>query len=76
MPEQNLSAIVHKTPVTGLTDTAAPIDLARLRSYRLGRSRPASPRFKKPRAGNATRRLNGFALLSPARLRNEEGELQ
>ncbi|HKX10054.1 MAG TPA: Xaa-Pro peptidase family protein [Stellaceae bacterium] len=39
MPEQDLSAIAHKTPITGLTDTAASIDLARLRSYRLGRVR-------------------------------------
>ena len=39
MTDKDLSAIAHKTPVTGLTDTAAPLDLARLRQYRLGRVR-------------------------------------
>ena len=39
MTDKDLSAIAHKTPVTGLTDTAAPLDLARMRQYRLGRAR-------------------------------------
>jgi Xaa-Pro dipeptidase len=39
MIDKDLSAIAHKTPVVGLTDTAAPLDMPRLRGYRLGRVR-------------------------------------
>jgi len=39
MSNPDLSVIAHKTPVVGLTDTAAPLDLPRLRGYRLDRVR-------------------------------------
>jgi Xaa-Pro aminopeptidase len=39
MIDKDLSAIAHKTPVVGLTDTAAPLDMLRLRGYRLDRVR-------------------------------------
>ena len=39
MTDNDLSAIAHKTPVIGLTDTAAVLDMPRLRGYRLSRVR-------------------------------------
>jgi Xaa-Pro dipeptidase len=39
MSNPDLSVIAHKTPVVGLTDTAAPLDMPRLRGYRLDRVR-------------------------------------
>lgn len=39
MTDKDLSAMAHKVPVVGLTDTAAPLDLPRMRRYRLGRVR-------------------------------------
>ena len=39
MTDKDLTAIAHKVPVVGLTDTAAPLDMSRLRRYRLGRVR-------------------------------------
>jgi len=39
MTDKDLSAIAHKVPVVGLTDTAAPLDMPRLRRYRLSRVR-------------------------------------
>jgi Xaa-Pro aminopeptidase len=39
MIDKDVSSIAHKTPVVGLTDTAAPLDLLRMRRYRLGRVR-------------------------------------
>ncbi len=39
MTDKDLAAIAHKVPVAGLTDTAAPLDLLRMRRYRLGRVR-------------------------------------
>jgi len=39
MTDKDLTAIAHKVPVVGLTDTAAPLDMPRLRHYRLGRVR-------------------------------------
>jgi len=39
MIDKDLSTIAHKTPVVGLTDTAAHLDMPRLRGYRLSRVR-------------------------------------
>ena len=36
---KDVSAVAHKTPVVAITDTAATLDMARLRGYRLGRVR-------------------------------------
>ena len=39
MAREDLSAIAHKTPIVAITDTAASLDMSRLRCYRLGRVR-------------------------------------
>ena len=39
MTEKDISAIAHRTPVVAITDTAAPLDMVRLRGYRLRRVR-------------------------------------